>query len=65
VSGGIAWLIASRIDVTASRMVAIGSVIGIGAVSIVVYYIACVLFRVDLKPVQGMLKLRNRKAPTA
>ena len=64
VSGVIAWLIASRIDVTASRLIAIASVIGIGAVSIVVYYIACVLFRVDLKPVQGMLKLRNRKAPT-
>jgi uncharacterized membrane protein YfcA len=64
VSGVIAWLIASRIDVTASRLIAIGSVIGIGAVSIVVYYVACVLFRVDLKPVQGMLKLRNRKAPT-
>jgi putative peptidoglycan lipid II flippase len=65
VSGSIAWLIASRIDVTASRLIAIGSVIGIGVISIVVYYIACVLFRVDLKPVQGMLKLRNRKAPTA
>ena len=61
VAGFVAWVLASRMDVTSSRLLAFAAVIGLGAISIVTYYIACVLVKVDLQPVQGMLTLRRRK----